>query len=69
VASGWLPVGYQMASGWLQGSLRVALGSVACFFCQGEVLISGTEEEVRVWRAPSWEEIEAAQKRKEGRPQ
>jgi hypothetical protein len=32
-------------------------------------LISRTREEVRVWHAPSWAEIEVAEKRTEGKTQ
>jgi len=39
------------------------------FLADGNTLVSGTPEEVRLWRAPSWEEIVAAEKKTEAKTQ
>lgn len=57
---------------WLDPNLRGrwdAVSSLVFLPPDGNTLISGTPHEVRIWRAPSWEEIAAAEKRLEGRTQ
>lgn len=36
------------------------------FLADGDTLVSGTPEEVRLWRAPSWDEITAAEEETQG---
>jgi WD40 repeat protein len=45
------------------------MASLAFLPPDGNCLISSTINEVRLWRAPSWAEIEAAEKRTEGKTQ
>jgi len=45
-----------------------AVNSLTFLGPDGNTLISGTFHEVRLWRAPSRAEIEAAEKRPEGKP-
>jgi WD40 repeat protein len=57
---------------WLDPNLRDrwdAVSSLVFLPPDGNTLISGTKHEVRIWRAPSWEEIAAAEKRTEGKTQ
>ena len=57
---------------WLDPNLRGrwdAVSSLAFLPPDGNTLISGTKHEVRIWRAPSWEEIAALEKRSEGQTQ
>jgi eukaryotic-like serine/threonine-protein kinase len=57
---------------WLDPNLRGrwdAVSSLVFLPPDGNTLISGTQHEVRIWRAPSWEEIAAAEKRTEGKTQ
>jgi len=46
-----------------------AVSSLVFLPPDGSTLISGTQHEVRIWRAPSWEEIAAAEQRIEGATQ
>jgi WD40 repeat protein len=55
---------------WLDPNLRGRWDAVVGLVFlppDGNILISGTQHEVRIWRAPSWEEIAAVEKRTEGR--
>jgi WD40 repeat protein len=57
---------------WLDPNLRGrwdAVQSLVFLPPDGSTLISGTAHEVRIWRAPSWAEIEAAEKYMEGKAQ
>jgi WD40 repeat protein len=57
---------------WLETNLPGrwdAVSSLVFLPPDGNTLISGTQHEVRIWRAPSWEEIAAAEKRTEGKTQ
>ena len=47
----------------------VDLGLVAFLPPDGNTLISGTDHEARLWRAPSWAEIAAAEKGTERKAQ
>jgi len=72
----WNPsTGHELATlkgihDWLDPNLRGrwdAVQSLVFLPPDGNTLISGTQHEVRIWRAPSWAEVAAAEAKLEGR--